>query len=247
MKFGLFKNESKKSEQKKQETQLKDKKDTNLQEQFPAFQKESLETRNVEFKSPFEQTNTEIAKTENPVTNEMQQRPQTIAVNPSLNPDIKSEFGKSEFGSQEEHYKNQESEVPLFSDAIIPPPKISEPPKTSDSKEQEFEHKDYSKDYLNLHRIEPIILKPDEDYSETRIMKTSERQKTGELFLNINNYKEILKEIKNLKLIIESTNYYLDDAEEQDKKEEKILNELRARLEDIERKIVLIDNIIFEK
>ncbi|MGB9748445.1 MAG: hypothetical protein ACP5OZ_00125 [Candidatus Woesearchaeota archaeon] len=250
MKFGLFKKESKKAEQKKSEkpgeTQLKDKKEAILQEQFPAFQKGSLETMNIESKSPFEQhfeqDNLGIAKTENKVLNEMQQKPQTISITPSLNQDI--QIG---FGTQEQQYKSQESTAPLFSDTIIPPPKVSDLPKNSNANEKEFEYKDYSKDYFNIHRIEPIILKPDEEYAETSFMKTSERQKTRELFLNINDYKEILQEIKNLKLIIESTNYYLEYAEEQDKKEEKILNELRVRLEDIERKILLIDKIIFEK
>lgn len=261
MKFGLFKKESKKTEEKKPAEiqsidKKEDKQEPNIHGQFPSFQKGTVEIKNTELRNPFEQTNfgtnSGITGTEfqnSKVLKEEQQKPPTtqptIPIVPALNPDIQRELETSE-----QQYKSQESTAPFFSDTIIPPPKISDmskTPKTPDTKEQEFEYKDYTKDYFGLHRIEPIILKPDEEYLDTNTAKGSERQKTGELFININNYKEILQEIKNLKIIIESTNYYLDDAEEHDKKEEKILNELKSRLEDIERKILLIDKIIFEK
>ncbi|MEM2121213.1 MAG: hypothetical protein QXU20_00960 [Candidatus Woesearchaeota archaeon] len=246
MKFGLFKKEAKKQEQKTEAIQQKTKNEVEVKEQFPAFPKQ--EQTNFELKSPFEVQNfptieQKDTKIEEQNLNEIQEKPQPIIINPSLNPDVQREVENKE----QKNSNIDSKETTLFSGTIIEPPKSPEFQKPTQQedylKEQDINFYDYS----NLKRIEPLILKPEEESFETRINKTQEKPKQRELFININSYKEILQEIKNLKIILESTNYYLDDAEEQDKKEEKVINELKSRLEDVERKILLIDKILFEK
>jgi len=66
-----------------------------------------------------------------------------------------------------------------------------------------------------------------------------------EVFVSVTDYKGILKELKNMKTLLDNINSIIDDIKSEDKKQEETLEEWRSVLEDIERKILFVDKILF--
>ena len=72
----------------------------------------------------------------------------------------------------------------------------------------------------------------------------SEAEESKEHFISLEDYKQSLKEFNNIRRALSNSSSVIDELKEGIEKEDDKLKELKGKLEDLERKIVLIDKLL---